>query len=222
MCYDPKFGYTQGSGRWGLGGDQVTWTIDGRKYIINRGDYDCSSSVIKAWQKALEGTPYEGKLDGADSTRDMRSVFVNSGLFEVWDTYTTVAQRGDIYLNDLHHTAMCQSSGNPDTLSEFWLNDLNGIIGGRIGDQTGWESRIINYYNFPWNCTLHYNGKADVEIDNLDDAYKFLSEKTDASGRGKKANMRDRLAWMAKKQEDMQESINNLDAKVTTVLQTIK
>lgn len=67
----------------------------------------------------------------------MRSVFVNSGLFEVWDTYTTVAQRGDIYLNDLHHTAMCQSSGNPDTLSEFWLNDLNGIIGGRIGDQTG-------------------------------------------------------------------------------------
>lgn len=49
----------------------------------------------------------------------MCSVFINSGLFEVWDTYTTVAQRGDIYLNDLYHTAMCQSSGNPDTLSEF-------------------------------------------------------------------------------------------------------
>lgn len=165
MCNDSGFGYSWGE-RYGNSADKVTWTIDGRRYTVNRGDYDCSSSVCTAWQKALEGTAYEGRLDGATYTGNMRSVFVNSGLFDVWNTYSTNAVRGDVYLNDNYHTAMCQDGGSDgvygyDCLSEFSINEFGGTYGGRRGDQTGGESSIHGYYSYPWNCTLHYNGKAD-------------------------------------------------------------
>ena len=167
MCNDSGFGYSWGE-RYGVSWDKVTWNIDGRNYQVNRGDYDCSSSVCTAWQKALEGTAYEGALDGATYTGNMRSVFVNSGLFDVWNTYSTSAQRGDVYLNDNYHTAMCQDGGIDgvygfDALSEFCINEFGGTYGGQRGDQTGGESRITDYYNYPWNCTLHYNGKADTD-----------------------------------------------------------
>lgn len=128
---------------------------------MNRGDYDCSSSVCTAWQKALEGTAYQGKLDAASYTGNMRSVFLNSGLFDLWNTNSTSAVRGDVYLKDGSHTAICQSGSNPDTLSEFSINERGGTQGGRRGDQTGRESWIHGYYDYPWSCTLHYNGKAD-------------------------------------------------------------
>lgn len=97
----------------------------------------------------------------------MRSVFVNSGLFDVWDTNSTSAVRGDVYLNDNNHTAMCQDGGNDgvygyDALSEFCINEFGEVYGGQRGDQTGGESHITGYYNYPWSCTLHYNGKADT------------------------------------------------------------
>lgn len=166
MCEDSRFGYSW-SPRWGTDGyGYVTWNIEGRNYTIKVGDYDCSSSTITAWQKALEGTPYEGALDGATYTGNMRSVFVNSGLFDVWDTNSTEAHRGDLYLNDNSHVAMCQDGGsdgvyNWDCLSEFCINEFGDVYGGQTGDQTGGEARINGYYGFPWNCTLHYNGKAD-------------------------------------------------------------
>ena len=165
MCDDAGFGYSWAE-RYGNAADPVTVNVDGRNYIINRGDYDCSSSVITAWQKALEGTAYEGALDGATYTGNMRSVFVNSGLFDVWDTNSTSAVRGDIYLNDDCHTALCQDGGSDgaygyDCLSEFSINEFGEVYGGQRGDQNGWESHITGFYNYPWYCTLHYNGAAD-------------------------------------------------------------
>ena len=166
MCEDSRFGYSW-SPRWGTDGyGYVTWNIEGRNYSIKIGDYDCSSSTITAWQKALEGTDYEGALDGATYTGNMRSIFVNSGLFDVWNTYSTEASRGDLYLNDNSHVAMCQDGGYDgvygwDCLSEFCINEFGEVYGGSTGDQTGGESRIAGYYDYPWSCTLHYNGKAD-------------------------------------------------------------
>lgn len=166
MCNDSGFGYSWGE-RYGTWNDPVTWNIEGQNYTIARGDYDCSSSVCTAWQTALKGTSYEGALDGATYTGNMRSVFVNSGLFDVWDTNSTSAVRGDVYLNDNKHTAMCQDGGNDgvygyDALSEFCINEFGEVYGGQRGDQTGGESHITGYYNYPWSCSLHYNGKADT------------------------------------------------------------
>lgn len=158
MCNDEGFGYSWEE-RHGTPDDVVTWRINGRDYSVWRGDYDCSSSIITAWQAALEGTPYEGALDNASYTGNMLEVFVNSGLFS-WESMDYVAQRGDIYLNIAYHTAMCQSAV-PDMLSEFSSNEYGGAYGGQRGDQTGWESHITDYYNYPWDGILRYNGAGD-------------------------------------------------------------
>lgn len=166
MCEDPRFGYTQGAGRWGVGPTEV-WTYEGVTGRFLVGDRDCSSSVIDCWQEALRGSRYEGALGGATYTGDMRRVFVGSGLFE-WKPRGSgyIAQTGDVYLSEAHHTAMCQSA-IPDILSEFLLNEWGGITGGQVGDQTGAESIVRAYWDFPWDGTLAYNHKADDERDDM-------------------------------------------------------
>lgn len=164
LCTHSWHGYTQGAGRWGDGEGVCRINIDGRSYTVNQGDRDCSSSVIECWRAAIAGTPYAGKLDAATYTGNMREVFVKSGLF-TWhpmgDGY--IAQPGDIYLNEVNHTAMCQTA-IPDVLSEFLIDENGQIIGGAVGDQTGRESVVREYYDFPWDGILAYNGKADDAV----------------------------------------------------------
>ena len=155
MCEDERFGYSWGE-RWGAYSE--TWTIDGKSYTISVGDYDCSSSTITAWKVALQHTSYSNALDGATYTGNMRSVFVNSGLFE-WKPMSFIADPGDLYLNEGSHVAMCQTQ-EPDILSEFSINEFGEVYGGQRGDQTGWESHLGYYYDM-WDGILHYNGKAD-------------------------------------------------------------
>lgn len=156
MVEDDRFGYDW-SERWGA--NEETWTIDGKRYTIDVGDYDCSSSVITAWRLALEHTDYEGALDDAYYTGNMRRVFANSGLF-TWEDMDFIADTGDLYLNEADHVAMCQTQ-EPDILSEFSINEFGGVYGGARGDQTGREAHLGRYYDYPWDGILHYNGKAD-------------------------------------------------------------
>jgi hypothetical protein len=155
MCEDSRFGYSWEE-RWG--NKSETWTVGGVKFAIKTGDYDCSSSTITAWRCALTGTKWAKKLDGATYTGNMRSVFTASGLFE-WKPISFVASPGDLYLNEQNHVAMCQCQ-SPDTLSEFSSSETGGTTGKR-GDQTGNESHLASYYDYPWDGILHYNGKAD-------------------------------------------------------------
>lgn len=164
MVDDERFGYTQGGARWGGNGTLEKWECDGVTGLFIVGDRDCSSSVIDVWNEALRGSAYEGALSAANYTGNMRSVFVNSGLFEwhpMGDGY--IAQRGDIYLNEANHTALCQSA-IPDMLTEFLYNESGGIVGGQTGDQTGGESIYRAYYgeNY-WNGILAYNHAADTD-----------------------------------------------------------
>lgn len=164
LCNHDWHGYSQ-PGRWGDGEGTCPIEVEGHVYYLEQGDRDCSSAVIECWRAALIGTTYEGALDGATYTGNMRQVFAASGLFDVWDTRATVAQRGDVYLNDVNHTAMCVDDGSGgygyDALAEFSASETGGIDG-EVGDQTGYESYVHGYYDFPWNCTLHYNGEADA------------------------------------------------------------
>ena len=167
MVTDPRNGYSQKPDRWGgdYGGTK-TLNLYGRNYTYKLGSYDCSSSEITAWRLALQGTPYEGALDGATYTSDMQAAFVNSGLFTA---SLTPAKRGDLYLTPGDHTAMCQDGGSDgvfgyDCLSEFNMNENRGASYGKPGDQTGYESVFRAYYDRPWRTVLHYNGKADYYI----------------------------------------------------------
>lgn len=159
MVNDDSNGYSWDP-RHGEDGKGVkTLTIDGKKYSYDRGSWDCSSSVIKAWSEAIKYTPYKGKLDGATYTGDMRSVFTKSGLFE-WKPMSFIATRGDLYLNEANHVAMCQSQ-EPDVMSEFCINENGDVYGGAPGDQTGVEA-AINPFREEFDGILHYNGKADT------------------------------------------------------------
>lgn len=168
MCDNDNNGYSQNP-RWGEdGAGPRTITIDGLPYTYNQGSYDCSSSVIKAWQLAIQYTPYKGKLDGATYTGNMREVFERSGLFY---SSTQDAKRGDIYLNDVHHTALCQDGGHDgvygfDCMSQFSISE-NGTTIGQVGDQTGREAYVGPYkvYSKGWPNKLCYNGKADCEYE---------------------------------------------------------
>ena len=113
-----------------------TWVIDGREYIIWVGDYDCSSSAITAWALALKHTPFAGVLDAATYTGNISKVFCDSGLF-VRKPLSFLAETGDLYLNDESHVAMCQTQ-EPDVLSEF--------------------------YDYPWDCIMHFVGDGSLFI----------------------------------------------------------
>ena len=174
MCTCPKHGYTQGGARWGQGPNSPCYlTLDGIPFEIPGNDFDCSSSVKKAWELALKGTAYEGILgyNGYDRWGNWQSwytgneidLFVGSGLFS-WEPMSFTADTGDLYLNVKNHVAMCQTQV-PDVLSEFLSNEWGGITGGQVGDQTGGESVVRAFWwpSFGWDGILHYNGKADED-----------------------------------------------------------
>lgn len=144
-----RHGYSQYS-RQGDGGSETITLSDGSQVTINTGDRDCSSAVIDAYRSA--GVD----VGGATYTGNMRSCMCGTGNFE-WMPMSYIAQRGDIYLNEVNHTAMCTSTV-PDMLAEFSISE-NGTIDGVEGDQTGYESHIRTYYDYPWNGILRYIGE---------------------------------------------------------------
>lgn len=144
-----RHGYSQYS-RNGDGGSEMITLSDGSNVTIATGDRDCSSAVIDAYRSA--GVD----VGGATYTGNMRSCMCGTGNFE-WMPMSYTAQRGDIYLNEVNHTAMC-TSAVPDMLAEFSISE-NGTIDGVEGDQTGYESHIGTYYDFPWDGILRYIGE---------------------------------------------------------------
>lgn len=155
-------------------GDGTTETIrlsDGTTVTIAGGDRDCSSAVITALRAVGVNT------FGATYTGNMRAELLRTGLFGWRKMGVKSAQRGDIYLNERCHTAVCVSpygSKRGDLLAQFSISE-KGTITGTKGDQTGHESNIKPYYSYPWDGTLYWlsDGKtlsgADTSVaDNTD------------------------------------------------------
>lgn len=158
LCSCPEHGYSQ-PGRHGTSG-YCSVSTDAGAIRVKKGDRDCSSAVCEAWELALEGTAYDGLITRYNWTGGMREMFVGSGLFS-WEPMSFDAQRGDVYLDEQNHTAMCvQNDSTADLLAEFSISETGGIDGAP-GDQTGRESWVHGYYSDSWDGILHYNGKAD-------------------------------------------------------------
>ncbi len=119
------------------------------------GDYDCSSAVITAWEKA--GVPVKSK--GATYTGNMLTIFKANGFQDVTAQINratgTGLVRGDVLLNTVHHTAMYCGDGKEVEAS---INEKGTAQGGKPGDQTGKEFLIRSYRNYPWTHVLRYTG----------------------------------------------------------------
>lgn len=127
-----------------------------------KGDYDCSSAVIQAWQNA--GVPV--KSGGATYTGDMKNVFLKNGFKDITASVNrgtgTGLKRGDVLLNEAHHVAMYCGAGKEVEAS---INEKGTAHGGQPGDQTGKEFLIRSYRNYPWHCILRYAGDQTVTSD---------------------------------------------------------
>lgn len=142
-------------------GDGTTETVrlsDGTTVTVAGGDRDCSSAVITAL-RAVGVNTY-----GASYTGNMRAELLKTGLFGWRKMGVKSARRGDIYLNERHHTAVCVSpygSARGDLLAQFSISE-KGTVTGTKGDQNGRESNVKAYYSYPWDGTLYWlsDGKA--------------------------------------------------------------
>lgn len=137
IAADQSHGYSQAN-RWGV-------------------DYDCSSMIIQTWENA--GVPVKSR--GATYTGNMRQVFLQNGFSDVTKKVNlsncSGLQRGDVLLNQVHHTAMYAGNGQ--------IVHARGQSFGspKPGDQ-GQEIAVTNYYNYPWDCVLRYVGEGSGDV----------------------------------------------------------
>lgn len=146
-------GYSQAN-RMGDGTTETICLSDGTTVTIAGGDRDCSSAVVTALRAVGVNT------FGASYTGNMREQLLKTGLFGWRKMGVKSAQRGDIYLNEKCHTAVCVSpygSARGDLLAQFSISE-KGTVTGTQGDQTGRESNIKAYYSYPWDGTLYWLG----------------------------------------------------------------
>lgn len=146
-------GYSQAN-RMGDGTTETICLSNGTTVTIAGGDRDCSSAVVTALRAVGVNT------FGASYTGNMREQLLKTGLFGWRKMGVKSAQRGDIYLNEKCHTAVCVSpygSARGDLLAQFSISE-KGTVTGTKGDQTGRESNIKAYYSYPWDGTLYWLG----------------------------------------------------------------
>ena len=138
IANDPSHGYDQNV-RWGP-------------------DYDCSSLVISAFKAA--GLPLTATYTGNMKYDFLRNGFVDASTLGVVEFNMGAGlKRGDVLLNEQHHTAIYLGDGRVVQASS---NERGGIKGGRSGDQTGREIGISPYRNYPWDIVLRYVGDEEI------------------------------------------------------------
>lgn len=100
-------------------------------------DYDCSSLLIQAYEQA--GCPV--KTNGASSTANMRSVFVETGFNEFAYSEGMYLVAGDVLWRE-GHCAMYIGNGQ---IVSAHINELGTTTGGQTGDQTGEEIDVSSF-----------------------------------------------------------------------------
>lgn len=124
-----------------------------------RGDWDCSASIIYAFEQA--GIPV--KTNGATYTGNMKPVFLKCGFKDVTSSINLATGaglvRGDVLLNIVNHVALYCGDGMEVEAS---INEFGGVRGGAPGDQTGKEFLKKPYRNYPWDCVLRLGNGASA------------------------------------------------------------
>lgn len=124
---------------------------DTRWNVYDGGDADCSSLIITALRDAGFDT------GDANSTHDILPALAVRG----WTLAQPPLQRGDILLSPGAHVAAYIGDGR---IAEAAINENGDIINGTPGDQTGQETRVTGYYDYPWDYILRYTENAHENI----------------------------------------------------------
>lgn len=144
VANDNKIGYSQAANQ--------RWTVS----------RDCSSLVIKAFEDA----GIKVKSAGATYTGNMLKAFEKCGFKAIKYNSNIKLFRGDVLLNEAHHTAIMISSNQ---LVHASIDENGHITGGKIGDQTGKEICIRSFYNpsYKWQYVLRYDPDNNMNNDDL-------------------------------------------------------
>lgn len=139
IANDPSHGYDQ-INRWGP-------------------NYDCSSLAISAYEQA----GVQIRENGGSYTGNMKTAFTKCGFKAIPYKKRMPLIRGDVLLNEKHHTAMYIGDGK---LVQASINEKGGIIGGKTGDQTGREISVGSFYEFRhgWDYILRYPEEEEKEV----------------------------------------------------------
>lgn len=122
-------------------------------------DYDCSSLVISAYERA----GLKVKENGASYTGNMRAAFVKCGFKAIIYDRSLELKKGDILLNEQHHAAMYIGDGK---IVQASINEKDTTTGGRSGDQTGKEISVGKFYEYSrgWQYVLRYDDTKKEEV----------------------------------------------------------
>lgn len=169
-CRDVSVGYSQAD-RWD---------------VRPGGNCDCSSLVITCLREAGFDT------GAASYTGNMSAQLTARG----WQRLnpTVAKQAGDILLNDAYHVAVMIDGSR---LAQASISETGGV-NGMDGDQTGRETNISYYYDYPWNAVLRWNGDTmattqeiaaavgSYRYNNGDTIYNYIHYASDAARSAKK------------------------------------
>lgn len=144
MCEDAVWWATKGN----LGYDQwqrESWRESGWKTGT---EVDCSSFVLGLLLRhgfAIGAATYTGNMSSNLTKHGWARVKANGH-----------PKKGDILLNDGHHTALCVGGGMLVQASRG--ESGHRVHGGQAGDQDGRETVHKAVYDYPWTCYLRYRG----------------------------------------------------------------
>lgn len=143
IANDDKHGYSQAN----------------RNGTLGSGDFDCSSLVIYCYDLAFReaGVSPTPSQCGASYTGNMLAAFTRCGFKSFRDDHGAGLRVGDVLLNEQKHTAIVCS------LNPVKVVNARGDMDGLPGDSSGTEIRIQNFWSFPWDWVLRYEGKSVSE-----------------------------------------------------------
>lgn len=120
--------------------------------IREHGECDCSSIVIHALQESGFDT------GNATYTGNLAGNLIEHGWSKIANNGNPLP--GDILLNVQDHVAVWLG----DCLAQASIDENGNIAGGMSGNQSGWETNLSGYYNYPWDFYLRYTD-SDYEPD---------------------------------------------------------
>nr|WP_314639927.1 GH25 family lysozyme [uncultured Olsenella sp.] len=126
--------------------DRMTWEESGYQTGT---EVDCSSFVIGLLRKHgydVGGATYTGNMSDELCARGWVRIDADGS-----------PRLGDVLLNDVHHVAL--SCGDGTLIQASRGEDGHRVSGGQAGDQDGHETNHRDYYDYPWDCYLRYNGQ---------------------------------------------------------------